>query len=259
MILLVLYHLVVATLLWMGSVRLFRELEGLDRRPGLSVIAALVPPLIYLLMAVALRSLWWVALGAGLSTTAILGLAQAVGRWMGETFGNPRTRIGRPGEGLSFEERLRDCLERGRQAEAARLIEGAISGEPYERLKVQLLWATSELAALREGAGIARASGAPSTLVDRVHDDLREAGLALARTAASAAAASAQGVRTPAMEEAVEREVEKLGRFSGAVLAAREGLAQVTLSAGQSESDLAQVAARLQAVAEAAGELARGL
>ena len=44
MILLVLYHLVVATLLWMGSVRLFRELEGLDRRPGLSVIAALVRP-----------------------------------------------------------------------------------------------------------------------------------------------------------------------------------------------------------------------
>ena len=177
---------------------------------------------------------------------------------MGETFGNPRTRIGRPGEGLSFEERLRDCLERGRQAEAARLIEGAISGEPYERLKVQLLWATSELAALREGGHCSR-QRAPSTLVDRVHDDLREAGLALARTAASAAAASAQGVRTPAMEEAVERELEKLGRFSGAVLAAREGLAQVTLSAGQSESDLAQVAARLQAVAEAAGELARGL
>ncbi|NPV09280.1 MAG: hypothetical protein HPY83_15140 [Anaerolineae bacterium] len=259
MILLVLYHLIVALLLWMGSVRLFRELEGLDRRPGPSVVASLVPPLVYLLMALALRSLWWVALGAGLSTTAILGLAQAVGRWLGQRLEGGQGRFAGALRPRTVEEMLRTYLEQGRQEEAARLLDRSITGAPYDRLKVQLLWAASELTALREGATIARSSGAPAVLVGRVHDDLREAGAALAHTAGAAAAASAQGVATPAMEEAVDREVEKLRRFSAAVLAAREGLAQVTLSGSDSESELAQVADRLQAVAEAARELSRGL
>jgi len=66
-------------------------------------------------------------------------------------------------------------------------------------------------------------------------------------------------VSTPAMEEAVDREAARLYRLSSAILAAREGLAQVTLAGTDQEEQLAQATARLEALAEAARDLCRGV
>src|SRR5690606_20865869 len=74
----ILFNLALAILLWMASVRLLREFEGLNRPPGAAVVAALIPPGLFFLMATALRSRWWLALGAALVTLAVIALVFAV-------------------------------------------------------------------------------------------------------------------------------------------------------------------------------------
>lgn len=251
----ILFNLALAVLLWMASVRLLREFEGLHRSPGAAVVAALIPPGLFFLMATALRSRWWLALGAALVALAVLAFGFAI-----------MARLRPPPEPLEAEatvvtvgEALLRHLRAGRRVEAAALLNRAIARPPYDRLRAQLQWAASEWFALREGAGIAGEAGAPRVLVERVHADLEQAGEALGRMAESAAAASAQGVSTPAMEEAVDREAARLYRLSSAILAAREGLAQVTLAGTNHEEQLAQATSRLEALAEAARDLCRGV
>lgn len=247
----VLFNLSLAILLWMGSVRLLREFEGLHRPPGAAVVAALVPPGLFFLMATALRSRWWLALGAALVMLALLALAFA----LRERLRPPAPQVTDESPDMPPGAALLRHLRAGRRQEATALLSRVITRKPYDRLRAQLQWAVGEWFALREGADIAGEAGTPPVLVERVRRDLEQAGEALGHMTDSAAAASAQGVDTPAMEEAVDREAARLYRLSSAILAAREGLAQVTLAGTDNEEQLAQAASRLEALAEAARDL----
>ncbi|MHB0876589.1 MAG: hypothetical protein ACYC5O_11170 [Anaerolineae bacterium] len=248
-------HLIVAVPLWLGVLNLFRRLDRSERLADLATVVSVVPPVVYVGVAALARLGWPVAAAAFLAATVLFGGAIVLLDWLVSLRQRRRTRVQRATAGRDLAATLRRYGEGNLQEEAVELIDRAIDFRPYDRLKMQLLWATTELFALKRSTPVARMGGVPAVMIERVQRVSVVAGDAIWSAVARAAAAAAQGVHTPTVEESVRHEVLRLRRLTNAIIEAREGLAQVTLFGSGSEAELAEAEVQLKLLAETAKDL----
>jgi hypothetical protein len=88
----------------------------------------------------------------------------------------------------------------------------------------------AELGALQRNLAVARASGIPQAVTDRLDREVRAATLALAARADRLAATAAFGIDSPLLREGLAREERELGRMVPAIREARAGLAELALA-----------------------------
>lgn len=198
-------HLVLALPLWLGVLSLFRRLGRHERLADFAIVASVVPPTAYLAAALA-RLSWPVSLAAFLGATVALGLAIAAADYLAGRRQRRRVRRAAPTARRELAVTLRSYADANHQDEAVALIDGSIDFAPYDRLKMQLLWATTEVYALRRALPVARVGGVPDAMIERVTTAAATAAEAIWAAVGRAAAAAAQGLQTPTVEEAVRRE-----------------------------------------------------
>ncbi len=88
----------------------------------------------------------------------------------------------------------------------------------------------AELGALQRNLAVARASGIPQAVTERLDREVRAATLALAARADRLAATAAFGIDSPLLREGLAREERELRRMVPAIREARAGLAELTLA-----------------------------
>jgi hypothetical protein len=88
----------------------------------------------------------------------------------------------------------------------------------------------AELGALQRNLAVARASGIPQPVTERLDRELKAATMAMAARADRLAATAAFGIDSPLLREGLAREDRELGRMVPAIREARAGLAELTLA-----------------------------
>jgi hypothetical protein len=88
----------------------------------------------------------------------------------------------------------------------------------------------AELGALQRNLAVARTSGVPRPVTERLDREVRAATLALAARADRLAATAAFGIDSPLLREGLGREERELRRMVPAIREARAGLAELTLA-----------------------------
>jgi hypothetical protein len=87
-----------------------------------------------------------------------------------------------------------------------------------------------ELGALQRNLAVARVSGIPQAVTERLGREVQAATMALAARADRLAATAAFGIDSPLLRDGLDREDRELRRMIPAIREARAGLAELTLA-----------------------------
>ncbi len=148
-------------------------------------------------------------------------------------------------------EALRLYVKAGQYERVLRCLSEALPDWP---VRSSLVAAARELLALEESSAIARAAGVPETITNRLAQEAQTAGDAIWRSADRVAASAAQKIGSTRLQQGLKREDEALARLRRSIQAAREGLAELTLS-GEGGMDLETEDMRLRQLAQTTREL----
>lgn len=257
MVLQIVFHLVVAYLIWRLAMAVFRQIDRFEEVAEAAAVAAVLPPAIYFVMAFALRSIWWLALASALAAVALAAIvmvaSRPLARWARHHWPSPLNRARDSG---SIARMMRVYYQTNRLDDALALIAAALPDPAYSELRLRLQEATADLYGLRASIPIAAKRGVPRPILERVARDADLAAAALWEAGENAAATAAQDVHTPAIQAAIEGEQVKLQRLSAAIVDARESLAQMTLT-GSTDTGLAMAEQQLRSLAEATRDVSR--
>ena len=254
LILVILNLLAAGLLVWVVRA-VYKSLDESWADLGLAV--GLVAGAIYALGTIPWRWSFWLALAAVL-LVALLPLLLGKGAAFVITsirtlWPSAANRARRRGE---VRELLRLYFQAHRLDDALDLIKASLVYPPYFPLRDELIRSTIQVHGLRSGMSAVRQVGLPTAIAERAEQSLELTSEAVWSSAERIVAAAAQGVETPRLRQARERELDKLTRLSEAIIAVREGLVELTLARGNIEGDLANAEAQLKALGEAARELA---
>ncbi|MGQ9553153.1 MAG: hypothetical protein ACUVWR_03455 [Anaerolineae bacterium] len=252
---LVILNLLAAGLLAWVIRAIYKSLDESWADLGLAV--GFVAGAIYALGASAWRWSFWLALAAVLLVAllpVLLGRGAAfVITFIRRLWPSAINRARRRGEVRAL---LRLYFQAHRLDDALDLVKASLVYPPYFPLRDELVHGTIQVYGLRSGMAVVRQVGLPVAIVERAEQSLELTSEAVWGSAERVVAAAAQGVETARLRQARERELDKLTRLSEAIIAAREGLVELTLARGNVEGDLAYAEAQLKALGEAARELA---
>jgi hypothetical protein len=132
-----------------------------------------------------------------------------------------------PAEAEAVRTALRREAAAGRPEALARQLRRFAPGWPAVATLADV---AAELGALQRNLAVARASGIPQAVTERLDREVRAATMALAARADRLAATAAFGVDSPLLREGLEREDRDLRRMVPAIREARAGLAELTLA-----------------------------
>jgi len=136
----------------------------------------------------------------------------------------PAARVGTGG-------RLGQALRRHEQAgQHDRLLQALDQTLPEWPVASTLIQVARELLELEHSVTLARAAGAPEAVTSRLTQEAQAVAEPLWRLADRIAAAAAQRVDSPRLQEELAREDQKLARLLPAIREARTGLAELTLA-----------------------------
>ncbi|HEY7033505.1 MAG TPA: hypothetical protein VH482_19365 [Thermomicrobiales bacterium] len=113
----------------------------------------------------------------------------------------------------------------------------------------------AELGALQRNLAVARASGIPQAVTERLDREVRAATLALAARADRLAATAAFGVDSPLLREGLAREERELRRMVPAIREARAGLAELTLAGADGAEACRRAEGQFRTLAEVTRDL----
>ncbi len=140
---------------------------------------------------------------------------------------NPAPRAAAPAETEALRTVLRREATAGRPESLARHLRRFAPNWPAV---VTLSDVASELGALQRNLAVARESGIPRAVTERLGREVQAATMALAARADRLAATAAFGIDSPLLREGLDREDRELRRMVPAIREARAGLAELTLA-----------------------------
>jgi hypothetical protein len=139
----------------------------------------------------------------------------------------PVARAAAPAEAEALRAALRREAAAGRPEALARQLRRFAPNWPAVATLADV---ATELGALQRNLAVARASGIPQAMTERLDREVRAATMALAARADRLAATAAFGIDSPLLREGLAREERELRRMVPAIREARAGLAELTLA-----------------------------